>query len=129
MTGKLALSAALVLALAACDDSTTSPRRAGQFRALDLHAASFRVVVDDPAERRRAEELLESGEETIVIGRPVRGPGYNAPWDWHLDPATVKFGEVTIEACQTTAQGVSRDLDYWLTYPFGVVCISARIAD
>jgi hypothetical protein len=129
MTGKLALSAALVLTLAACDDSTTSPRRAGQFRALDVHAQSFRVVADDPAQRRRAGDLLDSGEIWFVVGRPQRGSGYNSPWPWHLDPATVRFEQVTAEACQTDARGVSRELDYWLSYPLGVVCIDARIVE
>jgi hypothetical protein len=33
----------------------------------------------------------------------VRGePGPNAPWSWHIDPATLSWAEVTIELCDGT---------------------------
>jgi hypothetical protein len=62
------------------------------------------------------------GEARWVLGAPRRGDGgFNAPWTWHIDPASVSFAEVTIEACQTTASAVEEDLEYWIG--FGQVCI------
>ena len=26
-------------------------------------------------------------------------PGVNAPWSWHIAPATLEFAELTIEVC------------------------------
>ena len=26
-------------------------------------------------------------------------PGVNAPWSWHIDPATLEFADMTIEVC------------------------------
>jgi hypothetical protein len=26
-------------------------------------------------------------------------PGPNAPWSWHIDPASLEFAEITIEVC------------------------------
>lgn len=48
-----------------------------------------------------AQALLD-GESVaaIPLGTVVRGdPGVNAPWSWHLDPATFSFAAVTIEVC------------------------------
>ena len=48
-----------------------------------------------------AEALLD-GEDvpSIPVGTVVRGaPGPNAPWTWHLDPATVTFADQTIDGC------------------------------
>lgn len=60
------------------------------------------------------------------MGTPRRGDGgFNAPWVWHLDPATISFAEVTIEACQTRASAVEEDLDYWIE--FGQVCVSGVV--
>jgi hypothetical protein len=36
----------------------------------------------------------------IPSGIIVRGdPGPNAPWSWHIDPATLEFADVTMELC------------------------------
>lgn len=36
----------------------------------------------------------------IPVGRVVRGEsGVNAPWSWHIDPASVQFADAAIEVC------------------------------
>ena len=47
-------------------------------------------------------ELQAGGEEgRIPVGRIVRDGdgGVNAPWSWHIDPATLEFADATIEVC------------------------------
>ena len=47
-------------------------------------------------------EALLAGDEvpSIPVGTVVRDDaGPNAPWHWHLDPATVTFADATIDGC------------------------------
>ncbi|MGB3909394.1 MAG: hypothetical protein WBL06_02830 [Pseudolysinimonas sp.] len=47
-------------------------------------------------------EALLAGEAVASIpnGVVVRDdPGPNAPWSWHIDPATLEFADMTIEVC------------------------------
>jgi len=85
-----------------------------------------RLHVASPDGLAQADSLLRSGAARWAVGTPRRGDGgFNAPWNWHLDPATVAFAEVTIEACQTRPPAVERDLDYWIM--FGQVCLWGTI--
>ena len=88
--------------LAACDDD-------GPDSDDDLPVATFEVAGEEtykialatPELVEHARQLLE-GEEVaaIPVGRIVRDdPSVNAPWSWHIDPATLEFAEVTIEVC------------------------------
>ncbi|WP_269936653.1 BP74-related protein [Arthrobacter sp. HY1533] len=50
---------------------------------------------------RHAQGLLD-GEQiaSIPLGTVVRDDaGVNAPWSWHIDPATLEFARMTIEVC------------------------------
>jgi hypothetical protein len=119
--GRLA-AVALVAVLMTCSDATDP-------------AASTRFVFRDPATNsvvqlrisngeglEQAEALLQSGAAMWALGTPRRGDGgFNAPFTWHIDPATVTFAEVTIEACQVSSTMIADDLDYWIN--FGQVCI------
>ena len=47
-------------------------------------------------------EALLAGEQVAAIpnGTVVRDdPGVNAPWSWHIDPASLEFADMTIEVC------------------------------
>lgn len=70
--------------------------------------ATFRVVDEEYKIELATPELVEhaqallAGENvaSIPLGRVVRDDaGPNAPWSWHIDPATLEFAEVTIEVC------------------------------
>ena len=87
------------------------------------------VRIGDPRVAGEADRLLLSGEERWVTGSLVAGTGgFNGPWSWHLDPATVRLAEVTIEACQTDIGSIDGNLDYWLRFSreVGAVCIGGR---
>jgi len=84
------------------------------------------VRIAAAALRDTAEALRRSHTERWVVGAIRRGDGgVNGPWSWHLDPTTIAFPEVTIEACQATPEFIEQTLDYWIT--FGQVCISGFV--
>jgi hypothetical protein len=61
----------------------------------------FKIELDTDELVEHARQLLE-GESVaaIPLGTVVRDdPGVNAPWTWHIDPATLEFADVTIEVC------------------------------
>ena len=61
----------------------------------------YKIELATPELVAHAEALL-AGEQvaSIPLGTVVRGdPGPNAPWSWHIDPATLQFAEITIEVC------------------------------
>jgi hypothetical protein len=108
--------------VASCTDSS-GPGGGALFTFREsLTAETVRLQIADPSGVSDAESLLRSGEEGWVLGT-IRGGdgGFNAPYTWHLDPESVSFAEVTIEACQTRAAAIAEDLDYWVA--FGQVCI------
>ena len=62
---------------------------------------TFKVELATPELADHARRLL-AGEElaAIPLGTVVRDdPGVNAPWSWHIDPATLEFADMTIEVC------------------------------
>jgi hypothetical protein len=68
------------------------------FRVVD---ETYKVELATPELVAHAEALL-AGEAVASIpnGVVVRDdPGPNAPWSWHIDPATLEFADMTIEVC------------------------------
>jgi hypothetical protein len=93
----LAVAAAIVavMTLAGC-----VPQRnpVATFRVVD---ETFKIELATPELVQHARDLL-AGEEVASIpnGKVVRDdPGVNAPWSWHIDPATLEFADMTIEVC------------------------------
>lgn len=117
---------ALLLGLGACG-SATGPEEAARYRIRESStSAVFRIEITSADAIAEAEALRASGEARWVLGKPRRGDGgFNDPWSWSLDPATIGFGEVTIEACQATAAMVGGELDYWIG--FGQLCLHGVI--
>jgi hypothetical protein len=69
---------------------------------------------------------MENGHFGVVSGVLERGDGgYNEPWSWSLEPASVIFADVAIEACAVCPSAVETDLDYFLRH--GRYCPSAII--
>lgn len=88
-----AASASLVLAGCAPQGNPVAT-----FRVVD---EEYKIELATPELVAHAEALL-AGEEVaaIPLGRVVRDdPGPNAPWSWHIDPATLEFADMTIEVC------------------------------
>lgn len=62
---------------------------------------TYRIELTSPELIEHAQRLLE-GEAiaAIPLGTVVRDDaGVNAPWSWHIDPASLEFAEITIEVC------------------------------
>lgn len=75
----------------------------------------FRVLIRDADVIAEAEALIGAEQQRIVNGELRRGDGgFNAPYDWHLDPATVAFADATIEVCDGCPERIEDDLDYWI---------------
>jgi hypothetical protein len=111
----------LILAGFACSDSS-GPQDARFVFRDPLTQDVVTLEVNNSEGLAQAEDLLRSGEARWALGTLKRGDGgFNGPWTWHIDPATVTFAEVTIEACQTAMSAIDDDLDYWID--FGQVCI------
>ena len=116
-----------ILACLSCSDSTGPERARFVFRD-PITQDVVRLEISNAEGLAQAEDLLASGEARWALGTPKRGDGgFNAPWTWHIDPGSVVFGEVTIEACQTAMSAIDDDLDYWID--FGQVCIWGVVED
>lgn len=75
----------------------------------------FRVLIRDPDVIAEAEDLIGAGQQQVVTGELRRGDGgFNAPYNWHLDPETVAFADATIELCDGCPERIEDDLDYWI---------------
>jgi hypothetical protein len=62
---------------------------------------TYKIELATPELVAHAQALLD-GEQVAAIpnGKVVRDePGVNAPWSWHIDPATLEFADVTTEVC------------------------------
>lgn len=89
-----------VFEVRACRGSIEEPR-----------GESFRVAIDDAATTRQASALVGQPGGPIVHGRLVVGNGgFNVPWSWHLDPATVRFVDAAIEVCDACPSLVEANL-------------------
>lgn len=76
----------------------TSRTPVATFRVVD---ETYKIELATPELVAHAEALL-AGDDVASIpnGVVVRDdPGPNAPWSWHIDPATLEFADMTIEVC------------------------------
>jgi len=98
----LALGAVVVIAIivAAVVILTASANR-NPVATFQVVGEQYKIELATPELVAHAEALL-AGEDvaSIPLGRVVRDdPGVNAPWSWHIDPATLEFADMTIEVC------------------------------
>lgn len=96
VTLAVAFSGVVVLALAVSSASHRNP--IATFHVVD---EQYKIELATPELVEHAEALL-AGESVASIpnGIVVRDdPGPNAPWSWHIDPATLDFADMTIEVC------------------------------
>jgi hypothetical protein len=62
---------------------------------------TYKIELSTPELQEHARQLL-AGEEVASIpnGLIVRDdPSVNAPWSWHIDPASLEFADQTTEVC------------------------------
>jgi hypothetical protein len=111
----IGVGAALMIGAAACDGVLLYPEDMAVFE-VEVAGERFRIGLTTGTQIERAEALLASGAENNVHGTLRRGSGrFNAPYSWHLDPATVTFPDLTMEVCDGRPQSdVQSDVDYWV---------------
>ena len=94
-------AAALVAAIAVALVVGTSLARRNPVATIQVVDETYKIELATPELVEHAEALL-AGEDvaSIPLGTVVRDdPGPNAPWSWHIDPATLQFADMTIEVC------------------------------
>ena len=98
----LVIAAAVVVVIVAATilvmGSMTPRNPVATFQVVD---ETYKIELATPELVEHAHALL-AGEDvaSIPLGTVVRNdPGPNAPWSWHIDPATLQFAEITIEVC------------------------------
>lgn len=62
---------------------------------------TYKIELATPELIQHVKDLMAGSEEgRIPVGRIVRDdPSVNAPWSWHIDPATLEFADATTEVC------------------------------
>jgi hypothetical protein len=71
-------------------------------------------------------ELYKTGEERWIGGIVAE---YNNAWGFRFKPDTIIIAEITIEGAQSTIQGISGDLDYWINTWANVAYVMASIVE
>ncbi len=75
----------------------------------------FIVKMTNPATIKQALDDLKGARRLIVSGIVNSGNGgFNSPWSWHLNPATIILGESFIEVCDARPSYVEAHLAEWL---------------
>lgn len=83
-------------------DSTPSDVGAPQIATfLVARRETFKILLDTDELVAQARGMLDGDlDQQFPIGDVVRDdPSVNAPWSWHIDPATVSFTRNAIEVC------------------------------
>ena len=103
-----------LIAFAGCADDGVSPGDEAIF-VLEVSGEEFRARVTDPEAVAALEARMQGGVEGVVSGRLAAGDGgFNQPWSWHWEPATVHVADLAIEVCDGRPSMVEEDLTYWL---------------
>ena len=127
MVVRTALVVAAVAAVALGCGTPTRPSSAAEF-VIDVVGERFVVRVTDPASIQLAMDNLAGRNQRFPIGtlRPGDG-GFNQPWTWHLDPASVRFVEVAVEVCDGRPSYVETHQAAYATYcPWGATVVARR---
>ena len=117
---RAALTTASALALvgvAACDDAPAAPQppQGTATFIVDVVGSRFTLRASDPQAIAALRQRMTSKTKGVVHGRLVRGNGgFNAPWSWHVDPATVEVPDMSMELCDGQPGLVEEDVAEWV---------------
>jgi hypothetical protein len=93
-----------VFKVLACTGSVSAP--SGQ---------EFRILLQDSVLIQQATTRLSGVNMGVVAGSLRTGDGgFNAPWSWHLDPASITFPDAAAEVCDGCPASVETNLGDWL---------------
>lgn len=113
MKVRLLLAIGAVLAIACSTPSEPTASRPSFI--VEVSGESFRVEVATAQQAQEFRSRLQSGARGVISGELLQGSGgFNTPWRWHLDPATVHAADFAIELCDGRPSLVEADLTYWL---------------
>jgi hypothetical protein len=117
-----------VLAVAGCSDTPASPDPIFAEFVLDVEGERFTIRTSDADTIRLADENLQGRNRMFPMGTLRSGHGgFNAPWTWHLDPASVRFVEIAIEVCDGRPSYVEAHQPEFPTYcPWGARVVARR---
>lgn len=70
---------------------------------------------------------LRENQTAMWIGGIVEK--YNNEWGFHFKPETIIVAEITIEGAQSNIQGISEDLNYWISVWAKETYVLARVTE
>lgn len=89
------------LALLACVRSPASPLPTEILATFNVEGEIFHAWISNSGAIVQAISLWQgTSAATIPNGQLVFAPvAWNAPWSWYLDPASIRFAQLTLEQC------------------------------
>jgi hypothetical protein len=103
----------LLLVGSACGDDPARPQPVTFV--VEVSGERFNVRATRPDAIADLEARRLSGQRGVVLGTLASGDGgFNSPWSWHLDPATVEVADAAIELCDGRPSMVEADTNYWI---------------
>ncbi len=118
-TSSLTLAVALCAALAGCGSDPSAPASLSGGEpvfTVAIGAETFKLQATNAATMAALRARMQSGTMGVIIGSLVSGDGgVNAPYQWHLDPATVAVVDVAAEVCDGRPSDVQGNLAYWIS--------------
>ena len=101
--------------LAGCDNSPTARDEDRDAFLVEVVGEQFHVRATNPETVAALRARQQSGEVSVVLGEVKQGDGgFNAPWSWHLDPATVEVADAAIELCDGRPSMVQQNVGKWI---------------
>jgi hypothetical protein len=94
-----ATAGGIVLALTGCAGSDPNAPTVATFEVAGEQ--TYKIELATPELIQHVKDLMAGSEDArIPLGKIVRDdPSVNAPWSWHIDPATLEFADMTTEVC------------------------------
>jgi hypothetical protein len=109
------LPGVLAVSLAACSTTLEPNDPIEATFVIEVSGEEFRVQTSTAAQAAALRSRLQAGTRGVIMGTLVAGNGgFNSPWSWHLDAASVHAPDVAMELCDGRPSMVSADLTYWL---------------
>jgi len=108
-----ALGAVIVFGAPACNEDPIEPDPVTFI--VQVSGETFRIRTRDPQTIAALEQRRLRGVQGVISGDLVAGDGgFNQPWSWHMDPATVEVPDLAIELCDGRPSMVEEDMEYWI---------------